>query len=343
MPLTLIAANAALLAGLAVPAGTSPVALNAILAGQDTNGNTFRVFQGSGGIPYSLQPYGAGFTGGIRVALGDVDGDGLPDIITAPGSGAPTVRVHSGFNGALIDSFDAYAPTFLGGVYVAAGDVNSDGRADIITGTGATAGSTPHVKVFDGRSGAEIRSFLAYGAGFAGGVTVAAGDVNGDGRADIITGTSTAASHVKAFDGRTSAELRSFFAYAGFNGGVYVAGGDLNGDGREDIITGAAAGGAPHVKVFSGVDLAEIASFFAYTPGFTGGVRVGATDLDGDRDADIITGPGAGMAPTIARFLGPGATPGATMLAFDPAYTGGLFVTGTTFQPILFRDGFEAP
>src|SRR5439155_13300663 len=116
--------------------------------------------------------------------------------------------------------------------------------------TGAGAGGGPHVEVFDGMTGALVRSFFAYDTAFRGGVTVAAADVNGDGTDDIITGAGPGGGpHVKVFDGASGALLASFFAYdAAFRGGVFVAGGDVDGDGRADIITGAGKGGGPHVK-----------------------------------------------------------------------------------------------
>jgi hypothetical protein len=206
------------------------------------------------------------------------------------------VKVFDGRTGGELASFFAYSAAFTGGVRVAAGDVNGDGFADIITGAGAGAG--PHVKVFDGRTGGAIRSFFAFSAGFTGGVFVAAGDLDGDGRADIIVGADAGAGpHVKVFDGRTTAELASFFAYdAGYSGGVRVASGDVDGDGRADIITGA-GGEGPLVKAFSGVTLAEIASFYAYPATFSDGVYVAGkapptlilplADLDGDGLLDV--------------------------------------------------------
>ena len=65
-----------------------------------------------------------------------------------------------------------------------------------------------------------------------------------------------------------------------FPGGVSMTLGDVNGDGDVDIIAGAGPGGGPHVRVFSGVDLAELASFFAYDPAFIGGVQVAAGDVE---------------------------------------------------------------
>jgi hypothetical protein len=261
----------------------------------DSAGPHVKVFSGvSAAESASFLAYPPTFQGGVRVASGDVNGDGFADVITGAGAGGgPHVKVFDGRTGVQILSFLAYDPAFTGGVFVAAGDINGDGIDDIVTGAGA--GGPAHVKVFDGRNGALLKSFNAYD-GFTGGVRVATGDVNGDGVVDIVTGTGPgAAAHVKVFDGLTLEDRRSFFAYGtGFTGGVYVAAGDFDGDGAADIVTGAGAGGGPHVKVFDGGTGEQERSFFAYDASFQGGVRVAAGDVNGDGRVDIITGTGPG-------------------------------------------------
>src|SRR5262249_5311399 len=183
------------------------------------------VFDGkTGALLDSFMAYNSGFTGGVTVAGGDINGDGFADVITGAGAGGgPHVRVFDGTNTSnLLRDFVAYSPLFGGGAEVAAGDVNGDGMADISTGAGS--GGSPHVKVFSGLDNSVLASFLAYSAAFAGGVTVAAEDVNGDGLADIITGAGpTGGPDVEMFSGTGALLNPGFFAFnPTFLGGVFV-------------------------------------------------------------------------------------------------------------------------
>jgi subtilisin family serine protease len=109
---------------------------------------------------------------GVNIAAGDIDGDGRAEIITGAGYGrSPQVKVFDWF-GHLKLSFPAYNPYFHGGVHVAAGDLNSDGRAEIITGAGRGGG--PHVRIFN-YQGKVIGQFFAYQQNFHGGVYVSSG------------------------------------------------------------------------------------------------------------------------------------------------------------------------
>ena len=297
-----------------------------------------RVFNADGSLRFSFDAYDSGFTGGVNVAVGDVNGDGIPDIITGPGpGGGPLVKVFDGSTGNLITSFFAYNPEFRGGVSVAAGDVNGDGKADIIVGAGPGGG--PQVEVFNATKlgmvqangqlapAAVLQSFYAYNSGFRGGVNVAAGDVNGDGKADIITGPGPGmAPQVNVFNGVTDGLLISFSAFpTADTGGVHVAA-DVNGDGKDDIIVGAGPNIGPQVRVYSGANGSQIEDFEAYDSLFQGGVSVAAADVNGDGVNDIITGAGPGGSPHVEVFDGKTGTVIESFYAEDSTLATGVMV-----------------
>ena len=284
-----------------------------------------KVFTATGVLRFDFFAYNPAFTGGVRVAVGDVNGDGVPDIITGPGPGmAPEIKVFDGVTGQVLYDFYAFNPAFTGGIFVAAGDVNGDGSADIIVGAGA--GGAPEVKVFGGGSlnGEQLRDFFAFEPTFTGGVRVAAGDVNGDGYADIIVGRGPGGPpEVKVFSVWGNAVLFDFYAFdAGFIGGVYVAAGDVNGDGRADLIVGA--GLAPDVRVFNGATGAKMQDFFAFDPRFQGGARVAAVAVNGH--ADLVIGAGVNGAPEVRVLDALSLQVLDNFFAFDPALIGGVFV-----------------
>lgn len=306
-----------------------PSLLRLMATGTDAGGQPIvRVFDyGTGVLLYQFMAYDASFLGGVRVATGDVTGDGVPDVITAAGAGGgPHIKVFDGSTGALVSEFFAYDASFTGGVYVATGDVDGNGVSEIITGAGEGGG--PHVRVFTAAGGL-VREFFAYDASFTGGVRVASGDVNGDTFEDIITAAGPGGGpHIKIFSGNAAqGVLNEYFAYdASFVGGVYVASGDTNNDGLADVITGAGAGGGPHVKVFSGASTSTLLSYFAYPSNYTGGVRVGALDINSDCFADVLTTPGAGISAFTQVFDVTRSAAMDSFLSYDPSYLNGAFV-----------------
>ncbi|HEY1189332.1 MAG TPA: FG-GAP-like repeat-containing protein, partial [Gemmata sp.] len=152
--------------------------------------STGHVFDPASGAIREFAPF-AGYTGAVVVVSADLNGDGVPDTVAAPAGPGGHVKVFDGATGAEVQSFLPFAG-FGGGLSVAAADLDGDGRADLIVGAGAGA-LGGHVKVFKGTNGLLLRSVLVF-TGFDGGVRVGAGDVNGDGRADLIVGTGVGAS-----------------------------------------------------------------------------------------------------------------------------------------------------
>jgi hypothetical protein len=292
-------------------------------------GPQVNVLDAQGNIIRSFFAYDPSFTGGVQVAAGDVNGDGVDDIIVGTGvSGGPNVVVFDGVSGAQLFSFFAYEPSFRGGVQVAVGDVNGDGFADIITGTGVSGG--PRVEVFSGKDLSLLANFFAFEPAFRGGVNVSAGDVNGDGIADILASpVAGGGPHLVVFQGGGGLNfpiIRSFFAFdPSFTGGVSAAVGDAFGDGTPDIIAATSVGNL--VQVFSGPGPSPVATIPIPDPQPTGGLRLATKDTNNDGLADVLlmaTGPGD--MPRIIRFNLSTMTRIDELLDFPQSFTGGIYV-----------------
>jgi hypothetical protein len=217
--------------------------------------------------------------------LGALKDNGGPTPTHLPLTGSPVVD--AGDNAGCPTTDQRGIPRPLDGT---GGPVTCDvGAVEVLPrliATGVGPGGGPHVRLWNPVTGALVFEFFPYDLAARGGVRVALGDVNGDGVPDLITAPGAGGGpHVRVFDGAAllrhqQTEIVGLFAYdPGFTGGVFVAAGDVDGDGRADVITGTGTGGAAHVRVFNGTTGTQLglpgASFFAYDPGFIGGVFVG--------------------------------------------------------------------
>jgi hypothetical protein len=257
----------------------------------------------TGRVVNAFHAYADDFRGGVQVALGDVDGDGTPDVVTAPGdSGGPNVRAFSGRDGSLLVNMFAYEASFRGGANVAVSDLDGDGRGELIVGAGVGGG--PRVRVFRTTDFVVVRDFFAYEASFRGGVHVAAGDFGGStGRAILAGAGYWGGPAVKVFRYPDLTLTASFFAFdSSVRGGVFVAAGDLDTDGRDDVVAGPGTDG-PNVKVFDPGEDKEKLSFYAGSA-TAGGVRVGVIRQRADEDARIVTGNGPGAPAAVRVYTG---------------------------------------
>ncbi len=292
----------------------------------------------TGAEEFRFDAYDSTYRDSVRIAVGDLNGDGFDDIITSKRTGTGEIRVFDGltgtqFSGPLgqIDPFDGLKRKTRG-AFVAAGDVTGDGRDDIIAGSALGGGA---VKVFDGVSGALVTSYQPFGAKFKGGVRVATGDVNGDGVDEVIVGQGAGGSRVKVFDGNSDTLLQNFRAGPkGYWGGIFVASGDFDGDGKADILTGRDIGSAPKVETFSGIDNHRISSIMAFNKRFLNGVRVSAADVNLDGIADIIATSGTKNKSQVRIFDGSTGAQALTFAAFPEFPDSSLFVASSTTVPI---------
>ncbi|MDZ4221868.1 MAG: S8 family serine peptidase, partial [Patescibacteria group bacterium] len=279
----------------------------------------------TGSASFQWQAYPAFFRGGAEAVTGDVDGDGVLEIITGAGAGGgPQVRVFS-LGGEVKGQFFAYDSSFRGGVHVASADVDGDGIDEIITSAGA--GLSSEIKIFDA-TGRLKRSFRVTADGLNGGVTVSAADVDGDGEIEIITGTGGGSLPlVQIFDTMGVREA-SWLAYPSFfRGGVNVAAGDVDGDGKLEVVTAAGVGGGPQIRVFSASGEVEN-QFFAFESSFRGGAYLAVGNVDDDLPAEIVVGSGPGRAAEVRVFgkFGTDFSQDTVFRAFEHDYQGGVHV-----------------
>jgi autotransporter-associated beta strand protein len=252
-----------------------------------------RVYDGATGQRLSTTLPFADFQGGVFVAAADFNNDGFADVVITPDEGGgPRVSVYSGKDGSVLANFFAIDDAnFRGGARASAGDVNGDGTPDLVVSAGFGGG--PRIAVYDGKSlgGTPTKlmnDFFAFEQALRNGAYVAAGDLNGDGKADLIFGGGPgggprvlALDSVKLMQGdMAGATLANFFAGNPDNrGGVRVTAKNLDGDAMTDLVVGDGVGAGSHVTGYLGKNLGAgtppaQASFDAF-PGFLGGVFVG--------------------------------------------------------------------
>ena len=171
-----------------------------------------------------------------------------------------------------IGSFFAFDPSQRFGVTVAAGNLDGTGVDSVIVGQGP--GGPPQVAVF--RADGSVRqAFTASNLAPQGGVSVAAGYLDGTNSAQLVLGTGPGGPPlVNVYKGTETTPERTVAAFEPeFRGGVAVNSGPVGQ--QSDIFLGAGPGGGPRVRVLTPDGLQELYDFFSYELTFRGGVNVG--------------------------------------------------------------------
>ena len=187
---------------------------------------------------FKQYPFSARSTITMRAAIGDVDGDGRMDIVTAPAPGQKSpepIKVYNLSGNKLIDQWYPFGQGYIGGYSIAVAQ-DEDGNGRIVVGAGQ--GREPEVRMYD-KNKKEIKRWYAYERAFRGGVNVAAGDLDGDGEDEVVTGPGFGGKPwVKVFslDGVFN-QQSNFQAYNSFGfPGIDVRVVDVDFDGKEDIV-----------------------------------------------------------------------------------------------------------
>jgi Domain of unknown function (DUF4082)/Bacterial Ig-like domain/FG-GAP-like repeat/FG-GAP repeat len=280
-------------------------------------------------VRFTVTPFGTGYTGGVRVATGDVTGDGVQDVaaVTAGGITAQGLVIN-GATGSILANQLLGPTTYTGPVSVAMGDVNGDRIADIAFGTDENG---PRAQVIRGGDFRKIADISGLASDFRGGTQIGIGDMTGDGRAElVVTATYSNGSLVFGYTGASlvpgmtaSPAFTPFTLSGGYVDGLFLAVGDVSGDGRADLVLGTPASATPQVNVYSGYSLAQddsrstIATFTPTTASSGTGVRVAARDIDGDGILDILASSGERVSAYRGGNLSIAENP-PTLFDFDP-------------------------
>lgn len=248
-----------------------------------------RIFEKGGTLLKQFAPYKKSWRTGVQIASCDLDGDGIDEIVTAPGVGkAPRIRAFTGNGVALATNFLALDRKFSGGVTLACGDITGDGNAEIVVAPLSRGGASASAY---SAAGTLVRDFTPFGTRYKKGITVAVGDLTGDGIDEVLFGMERGA-RVLAFSGtgvKLSVNLRPYGR--AFTGGISVASGDTNDDGKNEIIVAPRSGRVPEVRVYAANGTTLLSKFNAYPKTMTAGVLVASGDVNGNGIDDIVTVP----------------------------------------------------
>ncbi|MBL7994544.1 VCBS repeat-containing protein [bacterium] len=256
--------------------------------------NTVSIFRNTGTGGSSSFAAKVDFTTGTSprgVAVGDVDGDGKPDVVIT-NNGGTTISVFRNTSTSGAITLDPKVDFTMGNGpnMVAIGDVDGDGKADLVVASEFSSGM---ISIFRNTGTVGTISFAAKvdsmtGSGPWG---VAIGDVDGDGKPDIVN-ANAGNNTVSVFRntgtiGSISLDPKIDFATGSYPLGVAI--GDVDGDGKSDIVVTNYSGAS--VSVFRNTTTGGSITFALKADFATGNVPAGVAlcDMDGDGKVDVAT------------------------------------------------------
>jgi peptidylprolyl isomerase len=329
----------------------------------------------TGAVQAQVLAFEAGFKGGARVAMGDLDGDGTPEVLAASGPGRAgeirAFRQQTAGGTTTLTELVAYrtlpfGPRYTGGVEIACGDVDGDGREDIVTSM-SRGGGVVHVfrsvAAADPVENVPYRALTAFGGTFNGGASVAVADLGTfaagqlvdantpDNKVEILVSSGPGMrAAVVAYDVSATPRVLGRIEPVTGLGGFSVTSGRADGDAIDDIVISMGRGGGGVTEVFSGRDaVAGVATRLARFQAFSGLARpnapiyTAAVDGDGDGRIDryLATQGDAGGSAGITKVSAAGARTAAFSTVAGPlriASARTFFRSVTTNTGLTYRD-----
>lgn len=256
-----------------------------------------KVIDPHGEITTTFYAYNQAFTGGVRLAVGDVDGDGEHEIVTGAGpSGGPQVRIFN-MAGQLESQFFAFDETSRTGIHIAVGDVNADGVEEIIVTE--DQGGTGQVKIFN-KYGDVRGSYEPYGRTREA-IRVAIGQLDQDAELEIVSTVLDGGIAKVSIHESTGKYVRSFNTSMRGSVSISTATGDINGDGLDEVFLGSGWGNTPEVGVYNRSGNLEYAHF-VFPMNFQGGIELAVGDIDENGRDELYVTPKFSGGPQVRIF-----------------------------------------
>lgn len=201
------------------------------------SGNKLSVIRSDGQPYFSVFPYTANYTGDIRLAVGDLEGDGQAEIIVAPSNGfREPIKFFNLAGDRLGGDWFPFGTKYAGGYSIATGSLDADRPYRIVVGSGNE--QEPTVAIFTNKLKKES-SFFAFEKKFRGGLRLAFGDVNKDGTSEIVVAPASQKKPlIRIFDPKGKLLQKEFSAFTSFGAAdvdlVQIS--DVDFDGVKDIL-----------------------------------------------------------------------------------------------------------